>query len=151
VTPFAALAGLAGLSQREAAEFSGASPSAIDKMARGKRSTPEGILEQLRELIRTQAHTAAEALGDIRRLAGEHGAPEEIELGYPADDHEARSLGWPCVGAWRAMAARVIADTPVAVRLVPRGSTVATDAAIDAHERASQGLVVRGFTGTASP
>lgn len=59
---------------------------------------------------------------------------EEIELGYPADDHEARQLGFQTVSAWSAMAPRVIAEVDAPIKLVPRGSTPATAAAIDARE-----------------
>ena len=62
-----------------------------------------------------QEHVADEALAILR------GAPlGPIEMGFPADDEEARALGWPCVGAWGAMAARVIAATGSPIRLVPR-------------------------------
>lgn len=72
-------------------------------------------------------------LTQIARLSRSHGAPDEIEIGYPADDHEAQSLGWPCVEAWAAMAARVLAASDTRIRLVPRGSTPGTAAAADAH------------------
>jgi hypothetical protein len=64
-------------------------------------------------------------------------APEgaEIEVGYPVDDHEAQTLDFPCIGAWRAAMARAIAETDRAVILVPRGSTPATAGAADMHGR----------------
>ena len=98
-------------------------------MARGVRSTPNGVLNDLRDLIDRQATAADAAVDQIAALA-----PPEIEIGYPADDHEAQALGWPSVGAWRGMAARVVADLDVPVVLVPRGSTPATAGAIDEHE-----------------
>lgn len=122
MTPFALLLRLSGLSHREAAAFLGVSPSSIDKMARGVRSTPAGIIEDMRELIDRQA---ADATLDLIYDK----VSDEIELGYPADDHEARTLGWPCVGAWTGWAARIVAEADVPVRLVPRGSTVVTAAA----------------------
>ncbi|MBX3580083.1 MAG: hypothetical protein KF723_23005 [Rhizobiaceae bacterium] len=130
MTPLALLVGLAGLSQSESAAFLKMSPSSIDKMSRGVRSTPPGILEALRALIERQAEIAGATLDMI-----EKGEPETVELGYPADDHEAQSLGWPCVSAWAGMAARIVAESPVPVRLVPRGTTVATAAAVDIHDR----------------
>jgi hypothetical protein len=57
-----------------------------------------------------------------------------IEIGLAADDHEAQALGWPCVGAQEAMLGLVVARCRRPVRIVPRGSTVATAAATDAHD-----------------
>lgn len=128
MTPFGLLLQISGLSQREAAHFLSASPSSIDKMARGARSCPDGIITEMRSLIERQEVAADEALRLI-----EDQPPPEIEIGYPADDHEAQSLGWPCVGAWRGMAARIVASVDVPVTLVPRGSTPATARAADAH------------------
>ena len=130
MTPFALLLDLAGLSQREAGEFLKMSPSSVDKMRRGLRSAPPGALGELRALIAEQERTAAATL-ELVRGEGEI----MVEIGYPADDAEARALGWPCVGAWAGMAARVTAGLETAPRLVPRGSTPSTAAAIDAHER----------------
>lgn len=126
MTPFSILMSLAGLSQREAAAFLKVSSSSVDKMARGARSAPDGVIDDLRDLIDQQEDAAEETLALI-----EEQDADEIELGYPSDDHEAQSLGWPCVGAWKAMAARVIAGCDQSVSLVPRGSTPATAAAID--------------------
>lgn len=129
MTPFAALLDLAGLSQREAASFLEVSPSLIDKMARGARSTSDDLLDNLKDLIERQEVAAFQAIDLFDEMT-----PDEVEIGYPADDHEAKSLGWPCVGAWKGMVARIIASTTRTIVLVPRGSTPATAAAIDAHE-----------------
>jgi hypothetical protein len=76
--------------------------------------------------------TPSQRLRDIHARSTVSNAAE-IALGYPTDDHEAQGLGWPCVGAWRAMAARVVVAA-LPVRLVPRGSSLATAAAIEAHQ-----------------
>ena len=88
----------------------------------------------LRGLISRQEQEASRHLAQIDVLIDQHGAPDSIELGFPADDAEAQALGWPCAGAWCAMAARVIAKSPVPVVLVHRRSTMATVAAADAHK-----------------
>lgn len=129
MTPFALLCQACGLSQREAADLLNVSPSSVDKMSRGIRSAPEGVLAELRSLhaaIRRASEEAFQALSS---------APVgmEIEIGYPADDHEAQALGFPCVGAWRAMCAGAIARVPHRVVLVPRGSTPAAAAAMRGH------------------
>ena len=138
MTPFAALCGLAGLSQREAAEFHEVRLDTIKSWASGRRDASEGAIEQLRELIAIQERIADKFLDTLETRTEQMGPPQDIELGYPTDDHEAQSLGWPCVGAWRAMAARIIAEADVPVRLVPRGSTIATAAAADENERKSR-------------
>jgi transcriptional regulator with XRE-family HTH domain len=136
MTPLTLLLSLSGLSQREAAEFLSVSASSVDKMSRGTRSTPPGIIDEMKLLIAAQDRAAAEALAEIKKIRRAKNPPDAIEIGYPADDHEARALGWPCVGAWCGMAARVVAGSSVQARLVPRGSTPATAAAADAHDAA---------------
>lgn len=130
MTPFALLVQLAGLSQREASAFLDLSPSSVDKMARGVRAAPDGVIRELQALIEKQDEAACAALG----LIDEQGA-DEIELGYPSDDYEAQSLGWPCIGAWAVMAARVVAGTDAKVIMVPRGSTSSTAAAADINDK----------------
>lgn len=93
------------------------------------RIAPDGVLTELRGLhavIRRASEEAFQAMSSAPIGA-------EIEIGYPADDHEAQSLGFPCVGAWRAMCAGAIARLPHRVVLVPRGSTPATAAAMRGH------------------
>lgn len=131
MTPFALLCQACGLSQREAADLLDISHSSVDKMSRGIRSVPEGVLDELRALHAVIRRASEEAFKVLSSAPTE----VEIEIGYPADDHEARALGFPCVGAWRAMCAGAIARLPQRVRLVPRGSTPATAAAADSHER----------------
>lgn len=130
MTPFALLLQASGLSQREAAAFLGISPAMIDKMSRGTRATPAGVMEEMRALIARQAEEADEALDMIDRMGA-----SQVEIGYPSDDHEAQALGWPCVGAWRAMAARIVAEAGRPVILAPRGSTVGAAKAADVAGR----------------
>jgi hypothetical protein len=134
MTPFALLCALAGLSHREAGEFFSVRLDTVKSWASGRRSPPAAALVDLRALVARQFRAAAEVIAQVEALAAQTAAPEAIELGYPADDFEARSLGWPCIGAWRAMAARVVAATAVPIILVPRGLTPATAAAADARD-----------------
>ena len=135
MTPFALLCRLAGLTHDEAATLCGVRGDSARQWATGRRTAPPNALGTLRDLIARQDRAAAEALAQIAALTAEHGAPDVVDLGYPADDHEARGMGWPCAGAWAAMAARVIAASPAPIALVPRGSTSATAAAADARDR----------------
>lgn len=141
MTPFAALQALCGLSNREAAAYLGVTESAIEKFRRGSKAAPVGTLREMQQLwtiIDDAAVSAAEAItaGGILSRA------DEFEIGYPCDDHEAQALGLPCVGAWRQMLARIIDELMLVdenfdlsrVKLVPRGSTIATAAAIGGRE-----------------
>jgi hypothetical protein len=136
LTPAALLIQIGGLSHREAADFLRVRLDTVQSWHRSRNPTQarDGVIAELRGLIARQETAAAQATDQIAALAGRHGAPTEIEIGYPADDHEAQDLGWPCVGAWRAMAARVVAAAPIKIILVPRGSTPGTAAAADARE-----------------
>jgi hypothetical protein len=134
MNPYSVLISYAGLSHREASDFHKVRLDTVKSWSSGRNRAPEGAIDELIDLINRQEQLAEAALLRIHALAAENGAPEFVELGYPADDYEARSIGWPCVGAWRAMAARVIAKSTHPVRLVPRGSTPATAAAIDARD-----------------
>jgi hypothetical protein len=86
-------------------------------------------------LIEAQERAAGEML---QKIEASRGADAMIKIGYPADDQEAQSLGFPTVSAWAVMAARVVARSPVAVRLVPRGAAVSTAVAVDAREKVSR-------------
>lgn len=134
MTPFKLLTDYCGLSIREAADYLGVRLDTAKSWSVDRRTCPDTVLADLRMLVWRQEAAAEQALAV---LASHPIAPDEIELGFPADDHEAKALGWPSVGAWKGMAARFVAGSPVRVIMVPRGSTVATAAAIDARERAT--------------
>lgn len=130
MTPYALLLQACGLSHREAAELHGVRLDTVKSWSAGRNRAPPGVLAELRDLYATIRRAADAALDLI-----EERAPAEIEIGYPTDDHEARALGFPCVGAWRAMAALVVAEADRPVVLSPRGATLATAGAADAHGR----------------
>lgn len=141
MTPAAMMITLAGLSHREAAEFLGIRLDTVQSYFRrtGAKSAPTGMLNELRRLIALQQRAADETLTliankmEATKAAGD--VLSEIDIGFPADDYEAQALGFPCVGAWQAMAARVVAGSAVPIRLVPRGTNPATAGATDIHER----------------
>ena len=135
MTPVALLIGLAGLSHREAAEFLEVRLDTVQswhRSARPNKASP-GVIAELAALIAHQERAADAALQQIAEITESHGPPQAIDLGYPADDHEAQALGFPCVGAWEAMAARVVARSPIRIELVPRGANAATAAAMKGH------------------
>lgn len=130
-TPFALLLQISGLSQREAADFLCVRLDTVKSWSAGRNPCPDGAIADMRALIAKQARGAEEMLAQIKKMAGDHGAPDVIELGEPLEDLDAQDLGWPNVGAWRGMAARVIAGAPsgLVFNIVRRGSTPATAAA----------------------
>jgi hypothetical protein len=118
-----------GLSIREAADFHAVPEDTIKSWSNGRRRPPDGVVAELRNLyqrIENAAHEAIKLIEDDE---------VELELGIAADDIEARSLGWPCVGAQAASLGLVVALLDNAVVIVPRGATVATAAAADIHDR----------------
>ena len=131
-TPIALLIDRCGLSQREAALVLGTRPDTVKSWCSGRNPTPPGALGELRALYGKIKRAAEEAVGTIQRQAGDKA---QIELAVASDDHEAQALGWPCVGAQEAMLGLVLAAVENPARIVPRGSTVGTAAAADAHDR----------------
>jgi transcriptional regulator with XRE-family HTH domain len=131
MTPYDLLRRRCGLSQAEAAAFHGVRLDTIKSWCSGRNRPAAAVLAELRSLHARIERVAAEALAAI------DGAPdaEQIELGFAADDHEAQALGWPCVGAQAASLGLVLARCDRPIRLVPRGSTLATAAAAEAHRR----------------
>jgi hypothetical protein len=122
-----------GLSHREAAALHGVRLDTVASWSAGRRGAPAGAIAELRALYRQVEAAAARVLAAIDAVEGD--APDMIELGLSADDHEAQALGWPCVGAHAAVLGIVAARTDRQVRIVPRGTTLATAAAADAHRR----------------
>lgn len=135
-TPFSLLLQLSGISHRDAADFLAVRLDTVKSWSSGRNKCPDGAITDMRRLIAGQERTAAEALAQIAQLQTDHGSPDAIEFGEPLDDDDAQSIGWPCVGAWRGMAARVVANAPpeVQIRIVQRGSTLATQAALSAPD-----------------
>lgn len=131
MTLFSAIRKGCGLLQREAAQFLGASIESVKSWETGRRRVPAVVLRELRHLAHQQQRAAEEAFA----VWDESGRPDVIELGLASDDYEAQSLGWPCVGAQLAAFRRLWELLPegVQVRIVPRGSTIATAAAIEAR------------------
>lgn len=130
-TPFSLLLHISGLSHREAADFLAVRLDTVKSWSSGRNRCPDGAIGDMLALVAKQERAAGEALAQINQMIATNGVPDTIELGEPVDDEDAQNIGWPCVGAWRGMAARVIAGAPAggAFVIVPRGSTPATAAA----------------------
>ncbi len=117
----------------EAAEFLDVRPDTAQSWWLGRRTCPNSVIDELIALSERQDVTAQEAASVVKAAVERQGLPEDIELGLASDDHEAQSLGWPCAGAHAAVLRKTIKALPPdlasLVRIVPRGSTVATAAA----------------------
>lgn len=127
MTPYNILRLRCGLSQPEAADYHNVRLDTVKSWCSGRNRPSANILSELRALHVKIMRAAHEALTMLAAAPPD----AEIELGYAADDHEARSLGWPCVGAQAAMLGEVLARLDRPVQLVPRGSTLATAAAAE--------------------
>lgn len=130
------LISLCGLSHREAADFLNVREDTVKSWFRASPAEARpGIIAELKALHVAQRRAAANQIRQIRTVTRVHGAPDIIELGLSSDDHEARSKGWPCVGAERMTYAMVAARVSMPVTLVARGSTPASAAAADQLDR----------------
>ncbi|HVI92336.1 MAG TPA: hypothetical protein VM659_28865 [Dongiaceae bacterium] len=130
-TVFSLLCDRCGLSQTEAAAFLAARRDTVKSWSSGRNRAPDGVIDELRELYTRIEEAAGAASDQIEALIKKDGEPEEIEIGLADDDHEARQLGLPCVGAHEALIGLIVASFPGArFKIVPRGSTPATAAAI---------------------
>ncbi len=132
-TLFRILMDTAGLSLAQASAFLDARQDSVMSWSSGRRSTPPGVTAELHGLISRQHRAAQEAVKIIKK----HSTAAEIEIGIAVDDHEAQSLGWPCVGAHAAVIGMTVAQLPsdlaARVVVVSRGTSAATAAAADAH------------------
>lgn len=125
---FKLLVNLCGLTLRETAAFVGAGGDAVRSWSSGRNRCPENVISTLRELATRQEQAARRVLHRVARLQTR---PTAIVLYYPVDDEQARTVDWPCVNAWSAMAARIIAGTSVRVLLTPSPPSAGADPGAD--------------------
>lgn len=133
MTLFSSLLKMAGLSIGEASNYFETRPDTMKSWSAGRNPVPDGILDKLHTLMERQ-EAAASAAFDVWM---EQGQPDELEIGIASDNYEAQQLGWPCVGAQMATIARLweMVHGDAVIKLVPRGSTVPTAIAIEAHNK----------------
>ena len=107
MTTFRLLSQVCGLSHREVADFLSVRLDTVKSWSSGRNPAPPGVLNELAALAEQIDAAADEAVAEIFKELD--GVPESIELELAADDAEAQSLGWPCVGAHRAVLALTVA------------------------------------------
>lgn len=127
---FSTLRAATGLSLFETAAYLNVSQKNVERWVDGVREPPEGVINEMSELVAMQTKAVERQLSFMKM----HGV-KQAEIGYPVDDEEAKSMGWPCVGAVKVVLGHIIAGSEALITLVPRGSTSGTAAAIDAREK----------------
>lgn len=128
MTLFALLIQRCGLSLREAADFLNVRIDTVKSWSSGRNPTPRGVIDELRALYAQIERAAEEGLAQIAKMK-----PEAAEIGLAKSDAEAKRLGFSCVGAHGAALGIIAAKAGIPVSIVPRGSSVASAAAIKAH------------------
>lgn len=131
-TLYPILLSTSGLSQRAAAALHGVRPDTVKSWSAGRNRAPPGVLADLTALIRRQT-IAARVLADaLERLPPDTAA----EIGLATSDAEAQALplGWPTVSAQARVIGMAVALAGRPVVIVPRGSTPASAAAVEAHK-----------------
>lgn len=130
---FALIRERCGLSLAEAADFLDVSADSIRSWSSGRRSAPQGAIDEMRALYRAIEDAAAKNLIVIGDLLADNEPPGRIELGLAKSNAEAKRLGLPCIGAHAAMLGLVAARLALPVSVVPRESTMASATAAKAH------------------
>ena len=130
MTAFAMIAQRCGLSLREAADFLDVRLDTVKSWSSGRNPAAAGAIAELRALYAQIERAAGEGLAQIAKMK-----PETAELGLAKSDAEAKRLGFPCIGAHGAALGIIAAKAGIPVSIVPRGSSVASAAAADVHDR----------------
>ncbi|WP_295894952.1 helix-turn-helix transcriptional regulator [uncultured Bartonella sp.] len=130
ITVFATLRAATGLSLFETADYLNVSQKNVERWVDGVREPPEGVIKEMAELVALQTKAVDRQLSFMKT-----NGVKQAEIGYPVDDEEANSMGWPCIGAVKVVLGRIIAGSEALITLSPRGSTSGTAAAIDAREK----------------
>ena len=96
----------------------GVSVDAVKSWSSGRSPAPAAAIKDLRALWWRIRSTANKAIAVIRdgRPAGKGG---EVVIGFPKNDAGAQALGLPCLGAWRAVTAILVAKVETPIRFEP--------------------------------
>lgn len=127
---FSTLRAAAGLSLAETADYLNVSQKNVERWVDGVREPPEGVIKEMAELVVLQTKAVEKHLSFMKT-----NGVKQAEIGYPVDNEEAKSMGWPSVGAVKVVLGRIVAGSEALITLSPRGSTSGTAAAIDAREK----------------
>ena len=130
ITIFSTLRAATGLSLFDTAAYLNVSQKNVERWVDGVREPPEGVIKEMSELVAMQTKVVERQLSFMKT-----NGVKQAEIGYPVDDEEAKSMGWPCIGAVKVVLGRIIAGSDASIILSPRGSTSGTAAAIDAREK----------------
>lgn len=142
MTLFSSLLSASGLSLTEAAEYLDVSRKNVERWSNSKLEPPEGVIEDMIELINEQTKAVDRFLNvfkEAHREAQEKADKKinaTIEIGYPTDDYEAQEMGWPCASAFKVVIGRIAAACGMKVTIIPRGSNVSNAVAVDINDAA---------------
>lgn len=135
MTLFRLLISVSGFSHTQAADFLDVRRDTINSWSASRNPTPSGVITELATLISRMQNAVDQTMETIDE---QHTEPAIIELGYCADDHEAQSLGWPTASVHArviGMIASQCIELGHTVEVLPRGTTIATAAAIQSHNK----------------
>lgn len=136
ITAVALLLDRCGLSIREAADFLKVREDTIKSWRTGRNPTPLRVINELKnlyEIIDDAADQTIAMIDQASSMIKSKSTNFDVEIGIANDDHEAKTLGLPSVGAHAALLGLVVARCTRSINIVPRGSTSASAAASDAH------------------
>jgi len=125
-TAYALLLDRCGLSFPKAAALHDVRSDTVKSWSAGRNPVPAGVIDELRELY-ARIERAAEAA--LALIAEKSSGADAIDLRLAADDAEAQSLGWPCMGAQAAVLGIVAARCGRPVRIVEKSPHPAAGAA----------------------
>lgn len=122
VTNTTALMARTGMTRFELAEYLGVVPDRVISWHRKSRQREAKINMQKRisEIILKQEAAANALLDALRPFRFAKNKPKEYLIPFPETNEEAMEMdGLPTVSCWRMMIARVIAESPVRIKMIP--------------------------------
>ena len=140
MTLFSSLLSASGLSLTEAAEYLDVSRKNVERWSNSKLEPPEGVIEDMIDLINEQEKSVDKFLSVFKEAHREAQEKSDkkinatIEIGYPTDDYEAQEMGWPCLSAFKVVIGRIAAECGTSVTIKPRGSNISNSVAADIND-----------------
>lgn len=116
-----------GISQAEAADYVHETRlDTVKSWCSERRPVPPGAIEELKQLARQIIHTAEAYAEQIQRRC----VDGVVIIGLPHDEKDARSCGFPSLGAYMRMVAIAIARLPEQLQILTVPRVKATPAAV---------------------
>jgi hypothetical protein len=129
----------AGLTGEDAAELLGVTLDAVKSWSSGRREAPAEAWEKLRDWWEWASKARLAMVAKAAKTP-----PGWIEIGMPTDLAEAQGVGFLAMEMNARQIGLLALEVKASIRVVPRGSTIATAAAADQHDRARRKMESRG-------